>query len=136
MKPLERSANSSTNMAAFSKARLVINPAAFPSVAIAKREQLMTVIAESQLPDSVTSSDDGPDPGSDSNKPPRPIIGFVNRNMLNNPLTQIASLDEVRFSISELREFDGTNGSVASLRAMDPLRAHFSPIKNSTGSVA
>jgi hypothetical protein len=84
MKALERATDSSTNRAAFRRARSVLNPAVFPPVAMVRDGDLMTRIAESQLPEAEPSIDSGLDPEDHSDDARRPIFGFLNRELFGD----------------------------------------------------
>jgi hypothetical protein len=79
---LERATDSCTNRAAFKRAGLVVNPAIFPPVAMVKRDELLGLVAESQLSDAAPSVGDDGNSGSDSvaELPLRPIILHLQRN--------------------------------------------------------
>jgi hypothetical protein len=84
MKALERATDSSTNRAAFKRAGLVINPAVFPPVAMVKREELLALVAESQLADTPPSTGADGNPEIDSDDGQGPIFGFLNRELFDN----------------------------------------------------
>jgi hypothetical protein len=65
--------------AAFNRAGLVISPAVFPPVAMVKRDEILALIVESQLPDTAPSIGDHGNPGSDSHGEGVSSVGFLNR---------------------------------------------------------
>jgi hypothetical protein len=79
MKAIERVTDSSSNRAAFKKTGLVGNPAIFPRVAMVNRDQLMTMIAESQLSESAPPTGTDANPEDDLARPPMPSFGFLNQ---------------------------------------------------------
>jgi hypothetical protein len=48
-----------------------------------KRDELMALIAESQLPDAASSVGDDENPGSDSDGGRGPIFGFLHRELFD-----------------------------------------------------
>jgi hypothetical protein len=84
MRALERATDSYTDLAAFKRAGLGIKPAVFPPVAMVKRDELLALVAESQLSDAAPSVGDDGNPGSDSDGGRDPIFGFLNRQLFDS----------------------------------------------------
>jgi hypothetical protein len=84
MKALERAMDSCTNRAAFKRAGLVINPAVIPLTAMVKRDELLALIAESQLPNSAPSACDDADLDSGRGPGRGSIFAFLNRELFEH----------------------------------------------------
>jgi hypothetical protein len=62
----------------------MINPAVLPPVAMVKRDELLVLIVESQLSDTMPSVGDDGNPGSDSGGGRDSIVGFLNRQLFDS----------------------------------------------------